>query len=317
MLLSSAYEDFIEAMIADGYKWSTVGWYKALLGKFIEENTGMLLQDVTTKQLRQYIVSLREQTWSYTWHGTQRVKHDKPLAEDTINAHIRCLHRFFSWSAANYTVANPMTPIKYPSKPEAKPKAIALENVLSLFDAALGSLSPARDRAILAFLIDTGCRAGGLVNLSVGDIELTERRAIVTEKGDKTRTLYFTEITAALLAAWMAERAAVVPIFYNLETLKPLTTYGLRLILKRLAKRAGVEGRVNPHSFRHSFAREYLRAGGDLSTLSRLMGHRAVETTIRHYAIFTDAEVRDAHDKYSPAAYLGNESDPSEGDESP
>jgi len=50
-------------------------------------------------------------------------------------------------------------------------------------------------------------------------------------------------------------------------------------MLKRRAKRAGVQGRSNPHAFRHAFAREYLMSGGDLATLYQLMGHGSVKVT--------------------------------------
>jgi integrase/recombinase XerD len=127
----------------------------------------------------------------------------------------------------------------------------------------------------------------------------------VTEKGSKTRAVTFTEVTAALLAAWLDIRQKEVKeVFYNLDTLEPLTRNGLYQALRRMARRAGITGRFNPHSFRHAFAREYIKAGGDIVTLSMLMGHRETSTTARHYLIFSNREVIEAHEKYSPAKLL-------------
>jgi site-specific recombinase XerD len=313
MSLERAIDDFIEALIADGMKPKTVAWYRSLLGHLMHAFADARLKEIDTKMLRKHIVNLREQTEH--WNGSQRKLMPGKLSEDTINAHVRSMHRFFRWCATEYSTPNPMLNIRYPKKPEAKPKAIATDNLLKLFDACDGSRLPERDRAILALLIDTGCRAGGLVGLRIDDVDMQAQKAIVTEKGNKTRTIYFTRTTQLILSEYVARRSPdVSPLFYNLDTLEPLTTYGLRHLLKRLAKRAGVTGRVNPHSFRHSFAREYLRAGGDLSTLSRLMGHRDVTTTVHHYAIFSQDEVREAHEKYSPGRLLGgiNKNAPSE-----
>lgn len=59
-------------------------------------------------------------------------------------------------------------------------------------------------------------------------------------------------------------------------------------------------GRTNPHSFRHGFAREWLKAGGDMATLAAIMGHSEPATTLRNYAIFTLDEAIEKHRQYSP-----------------
>lgn len=169
-----------------------------------------------------------------------------------------------------------------------------------MFEAAGDGEAGIRNRAILAFLLDTGCRAAGLCSMNVGDVDLEGRRAVVTEKGNKTRAVIFTQATAAFLQSWLDQRQPVAPLFYNLENLQALKPNGLYQLLRRLARRAGIEGRFNPHSLRHTFAREYILAGGDLATLAKLLGHRDVSTTVSHYVMFTDGEIADKHEKYSP-----------------
>lgn len=67
-----------------------------------------------------------------------------------------------------------------------------------------------------------------------------------------------------------------------------------------IKQKAGIRGRVNPHSFRHGFAREYIRAGGDIVTLARLLGHENITTTAAFYAVFSDDELQEFHGRYSP-----------------
>jgi hypothetical protein len=154
------------------------------------------------------------------------------------------------------------------------------------------------------FVLDTGCRAAGLCGLRVGDLDIPGRRAFVTEKGNKTRAVIFTSLTAKLLRDWIRIRETGPNVFYNMRTLKALTTSGLYQLFVRLGKEAGVKGHCHPHSFRHLFATSYLLRGGDIATLSKLLGHRDISTTLNNYISFTDRETRDKHEKYSPVAML-------------
>ena len=83
-----------------------------------------------------------------------------------------------------------------------------------------------------------------------------------------------------------------------------LTPNSVLQAIRRRAKRAGVSGPVNPHAFRHSFARLFLLDGEDLGTLSELMGHESVEVTKDYYAIFTVRELQEIHRRHSPVTQL-------------
>ena len=289
--LASAFADFILALRADGLSRSTIEWYRWTVSAFIRSHDGetRLVREVSANDCRRYIVAIRGQGY----------------AEDTVSAHIRGLHRFWKWVASEYSVTDPMRTIRYPQPRQSQPKAADIADIIAMFAHAGERAYGVRNRAILAFLLDTGCRAAGLVRLRAVDLDLGDRRAIVTEKGSKTRAVTFTEVTSELLRQWMEIREKEVKeVFYNLDTLEPLTRNGLYQALRRMARRAGITGRFNPHSFRHAFAREYIKAGGDIVTLSLLMGHRETSTTARHYLIFSNREVIEAHEKYSPARLL-------------
>lgn len=85
------------------------------------------------------------------------------------------------------------------------------------------------------------------------------------------------------------------------EALRPNSLY---LLFKRLARRAGVRGKFNPHGWRHAFSVEFLKNGGNIAFLARILGHDSVDTTIRHYAMFMVEEVQAAHEQYSPLSHL-------------
>jgi site-specific recombinase XerD len=284
MNIESAFADFILAGRADGLAPKTLKWYSYTLGTLVREFPSRELESITTKELRQYIVALRER-----------------LAVDSAAGHLRALHRFFSWCADEYNIPNPMRSIKRAAQPKPSPKAITPSDFIKLFEATSKTPAGIRDRAILAFFADTGCRLGGLLNLQIDQLDLEQRYAVVKEKGSKTRKIPFTHYTRVLLMHWLEVRESKSTyVFTTIKGGEQLTESGLHEILKRLKRRAGVEGRVNPHSFRHRFALEYLEAGGDVVTLARLMGHSNIQTTVNSYGVFSESELAEAHDKRSP-----------------
>jgi integrase/recombinase XerD len=287
--IQSAVGEFLLSCEAEGLKPKTVNWYKAILAVFSRFPLPDRAEDVTAHEIRLFLSHMREAGY-------------KP---ESVDDYTRALHRFWRWVSKEYDIKNPMFNIRYPQVKAAKePKAASLDDIFAMFKAAGDGMAVERDRAILAFALDTGARAEGICNARFDDLDMLQHSIFVTEKGSKTRAVVFTKVTAALLMDWIAVRQDAQNLFYNLDTLEALTPNGLYLLFRRLGKRAGVTGRFNPHSFRHTFGKEYVKAGGDIFTLARIMGHTDVNTTAQHYAIFTSAEVSAAHERYSPMTKL-------------
>lgn len=284
MKLESAIDEFLIASRADGLQETTLAWYGHMLKPFAVFFAGRSLESISTNDLRLYIIKIRSE-----------------YSPDTAHGHVRTQHRFWKWCNLEYSTPNPMRNIAYPTLPkQVTPKAVDVADISKMFRVFKDTYADKRDKAILCFLADTGCRVTGLCTLTIENLDMQRHKATVTEKGRKTRNVVFTEFTAGVLQVWLDVRADVVPVFYNLTTLEPLTRFGVEQMLTRLRKRAGVKGRTNPHAFRHAFGREYLRNGGDLATLSRLLGHADVETTLKYYTLFTDDELAKQHEQYSP-----------------
>ena len=149
-----------------------------------------------------------------------------------------------------------------------------------------------RNLAILLTLRHTGLRVGELCSLRLADIHISERKGSVlvrSGKGDKDRTVRLNHDVREALESYLAVRPATQDdhLFIG-QRGEPLQTDGVQLIIRKLAKRAGLE-KVTPHVLRHSFAKHVLDAGEDLATVSRLLGHERLETT----AIYTEPTARD------------------------
>lgn len=298
--IEQAFEDFHLSNQADGLTAATLRWYQSILAPLVTRFAGRTLSGITTKELREYIVSIRERDVRYK-DAPQRPTEAGNLARETIDGHIRAMKRFFSWCAVEYDTPDPTRSIKRPKPSKPQPKAIDQKDFLKLWQSCADNDAGIRDRALLAVLADTGVRLQGLLGMTLTNTSIQDKRALVTEKGNKTRWVYFTNLTARLLFCWLAIRQSPTDsIWVSMTEGTPLTASGVHEMLKRLKERAGVRGRVNPHSFRHNFAREYIRNGGDIVTLAKLLGHSSVETTAAAYALFNDDELQEFHAKHTP-----------------
>jgi site-specific recombinase XerD len=150
----------------------------------------------------------------------------------------------------------------------------------------------ARNRAIILLLLDTGMRAEELVSLTLLDCDLKNQRLKIFGKGDKERLLPISSRTAQTIWKYLATRKddrPSAPLFAT-ENETPLDRHDLRKRLVEIGRRAGVSG-VNVHRFRHTFAINYLRNGGDIYTLQMILGHATLEMCKRYLHLAqTDAD---------------------------
>jgi len=292
--VSHAIASFLLACRADGLSPRTVEAYQTRLLPLQRRHPDTPITNITTDDLRALIADLYADRSPHTVHG-----------------HVRALKRFFRWLADEGLIQrNPADRIRLPRLPQAPPKAIADDDLRRILIAAATSGSDwerRRNAAIILFLADTGCRLGGMLGLRVDDLDLGRRLARVREKGGQWRFLFLLPETARALADYLDARAAVAgdtDALWLTHDGRPLSRWGVRSILRRLARRAGVRGPVGAHAFRHRFAIHYLLAGGDLASLADLLGHRNVETTKSYYARFALDDLQRKHDEFSPAKGL-------------
>ncbi len=159
-----------------------------------------------------------------------------------------------------------------------------------------------RDRAIVLVLLDSGLRASELGNLTVGDVDLASGKITVTlGKGAKDRIAYLGKATRRILWRYLASRSkprSDEPLFVTRDG-HFMTPNRLDQLFDHLGERAEV-AKLHPHRLRHTFATEFLRNGGNLLALQRLLGHSSLEM-VKRYAAIVDADLERAHETGSPA----------------
>ncbi len=155
----------------------------------------------------------------------------------------------------------------------------------------------ARDRAILSILLDTGIRANELCSLTLDKVHLDTQDAYITVhgKGNKWREVGLGKQARTALYKYIHRYRTASKdndyVFLSRYKVK-MTPTGLNQILYRLADWAHVEGRVSAHVWRHTYAMQYLKNGGDVYKLSRLLGHVGISITENYVRSLSQRDAR-------------------------
>jgi integrase/recombinase XerD len=172
-----------------------------------------------------------------------------------------------------------------------------------------------RNELIVRLMFETGMRASELCNLKLGDIDTDKREVQIRGgKGNKDRTVWYTDGLDNLLELWLVDRQSVMkesPYLFPTNRSQHITVSSLSDIIHKGAEQAGIQetlyvdkagknrNRVTPHTLRHSFAMHSLDAGMPTRYVQKLMGHDKIETT-EVYLDALDTDVHDAFKRWGP-----------------
>ena len=192
---------------------------------------------------------------------------------------------------------NPFSYVSLPKGEKKLPQYLNYNEVIEIFDTIdTSNLLGLRNRLIMELMYATGIRVSELVNIKINDIDISNRSIKVTGKGDKTRIVFFNEITKKVLEKYLTESKEVRKSDYLIlnNNGKNITTRGIRLIMDKVIKETSIIKNVHPHILRHTFATHLLNNGCDLLTVQELLGHASISTT----GIYTHVTTEHIKDVY-------------------
>ena len=159
-----------------------------------------------------------------------------------------------------------------------------------------------RDVAILLLLLDAGLRVSELCALELRHYDRKSGRLLIEHgKGDKQRVVYIGQSAKRSLWRYLSSRPDILPTSPLIASSRggPLDRMGVRRMIVRVGDRSGITG-ATPHRFRHTFAINFLRNGGNMAALQDLLGHSTLEL-VRRYARLAEVDLAEAQRVASPA----------------
>ena len=237
------------------------------------------------------------------------------LSPSSINRFLSSLKGFYKYCATEYAIENPMVEVAQFKLARKLPKALSVEEVSQLIESASNKHDPTslRSRAILELLYGTGARVAELVGIDISDIskdtfdgeEITILK--LRGKGAKERLVPIGKFAIEALEDYLVRlRPTLLAKNSQNERALFLNSRGTRLsrqsawtTVLKAAQATGLEGRVSPHVFRHSYATHLLDGGADIRVVQELLGHASVTTT-QIYTLVTIDKVRESYSLAHP-----------------
>ncbi len=315
MALSKAVEGFLISRTAEGYSQETLKIYRWALSSIVEYLKDPDVTSITPIDLQSFYAYLQ------TEYVPQRTNGDKsPLKPRSVENALTAIRSFYNWAGSDLGIKKrPDTSLKRPRYKPAEITPYSPEEIKAILKAcertresnthnrktfSMRRSTANRDLAIILLLLDTGLRVSECARLRIKDVNFETNEVFVIPFGSgrktKSRHVYLGKVASKVVWRYLAERRDPdhdEPLFISRDN-RPMDRNSIRLMLSEAGERANIKG-VHPHRFRHTFAIQYLRNGGDVFTLQRLLGHSSLEM-VQHYLTLADTDSMSAHRKASP-----------------
>ena len=316
-------DDFMDYCTVKNLAEKTINSYEQtlrLLSRYlIEVQNVKSAEDTKELHIREYIKYLQDRG-KYTVTSNEETKninfpenredYGKKIEITTINNYIRNIKVFYNYLYKNrYITSNPVTrikEIKCSRKVVGFIKNDEFNRLLRIFD--LSKFHEYRDYIITQLIFDTGMRLGETLLIQEKDIDYINRTILLPSentKGKKDRYVFFSEEMLKQLRRWLKykDRYRQSEYIFCTNKGKPLSVSNYETNFKKYGVRIGLE-EIHPHMLRNNFAKRFLMQGGDIYTLSRILGHSSVKVTEEAHLDLDTNDLRTNYQRYSPLANL-------------
>jgi integrase/recombinase XerD len=302
-MVSDHLTDFFNYLsVEKGLASNTTEAYRRDLERFFHylSINQLNLAQVTAEELVDYVSWLR---------GRSNIEFK--IGESSIARNIISLRSYFAYLSKEHQYLNPTLNFYPPKIPKRLPKALTVEQIMSILEISGDDLISLRDRALLELLYATGGRVTEIINLNTTDISTIKNEdseiatVRVKGKGGKERVVPIGSFGLTAVNDYLTRSRPTLckvltqkALFLNQRGGR-LTRQSAWSIVAKRAARAGLAEVVTPHSMRHSFATHLLDGGADIRVVQELLGHASVTTT-QIYTLITIDRLRESYASAHP-----------------
>lgn len=274
---------YVSALEVSGRSPKTIDQYTYVIGRLLRF-CGVPIRRVTVYHIRD-------------WFAKEKAR---GISDGTLESNRQVFIAFFNWLQRESLIEkNPTVNLSVIKKRKKKKQTLSDVEIERLLNSCSKFKTELRDRAIIQFLMTSGCRISEMTNLNRDDVDTTRLEVVVTGKGDKERRVYMSPVAGMVLKEYLDSRTDENPALFvgcRNERLKP---GGVRIMLVKVAEAAGIEQRVHPHKFRRTLATNLKRRGMQVEEIAAILGHDKLETTMQ-YVMLDDEDIKQTyHRRYA------------------
>ena len=298
-----AFNNFLNYLTVEkGLSKNTVASYRRDLVRFEEflKSRSIPHHSISADDLASFVVSLRSGSMGH-----------EPLGESSIARAVVALRNFYAFTSKEEGFLDPAKEMHPPKIPKRLPKALSVDQMLSLIASANTESDPMslRNSALIELMYATGGRVSEIVDVKISDLaEIDQALTIkLTGKGQKQRVVPLGQFARVSVEQYLVRLRPTLlgdkrndSLFLNQRGTK-LSRQSAWTIISTSAGRAGIKEAVSPHSLRHSFATHLLDGGADIRVVQELLGHSSVTTT-QIYTLVTIDRIRESYATAHPRA---------------
>jgi site-specific recombinase XerD len=218
------------------------------------------------------------------------------ISPTSVNSWLRCINAFLNWNRAGF---------KIPKLKEAQ-KVIATlspEQLARLIAFKPKGINQTRTHTAAMLILDGGYRISEILELPFENCDFDNLAVKVRGKGNKHRLVPLSAEMRKTLYRYAAKHSGPGRLLFGTRNNTLVTVRNFERDLKAIGKKLGITGvRFSPHTLRHTFAVAYLRNGGNLFYLSKILGHTSVTITQRYLQSLQITDLQTVHDRLSPLA---------------
>ncbi|MBA4376035.1 MAG: hypothetical protein C0401_07685 [Anaerolinea sp.] len=276
--LKDAIELYIQTSEAELKSWKTIYGYEDALKLFLGFCGNIPLEDLNEDHMRSFVI--HEAARRRTVNGEEVEYSTETIYKryKVVKTLVRWLHerKFIDEDISQYT--------RNPKRDVTLPEVLSEDQIKKVFRLLKGR--DYRDQVIFETFLYTGIRLGELAELKIDDLNFETGRMKVFGKGRRYETVPMGPMLMRDLKSYIDHhRQPAFPaeqaVFLN-KTGTKLEQRGVQMMIKRLLKQAGVTKKVGPHILRHTFATHYLRRGGSIEALRKILRHSNILVTAKY-----------------------------------